>query len=109
MKQQATAFRKWKDLILGVLHCRCVQVCGLRKEFGSGGAAFVAVAGLELVLYEGKITALLGHNGAGKSTTIAMLTGLLPPTAGDARVRGKSIHTQMVRGKVRWKDSDSKP
>jgi ATP-binding cassette subfamily A (ABC1) protein 3 len=87
-----------------------VQVCGLRKEFGSGGAASVAVAGLELVLYEGQVTALLGHNGAGKSTTIAMLTGLLPPTAGDARVRGKSIHMHMVRGGVRCeKPQKSKP
>lgn len=56
----------------------------------------MAVAGVDLVLYEGQITALLGHNGAGKSTTIAMLTGLVPPSAGDARVRGKSIHTHMV-------------
>ncbi|GAQ79509.1 ABC transporter A family [Klebsormidium nitens] len=70
---------------------RCVVVSGLRKDFGGA----VAVAGVDLVLYEGQITALLGHNGAGKSTTIAMLTGLVPPSAGDADVRGKSIHTHM--------------
>ncbi len=39
------------------------------------------------------MTALLGHNGAGKSTTIAMLTGLVAPTAGDATVGGASITT----------------
>ena len=38
-----------------------------------------------------------GHNGAGKSTTISMLVGLLPPTSGDALVFGKSILTDMVR------------
>ncbi|CAK7342614.1 unnamed protein product [Dovyalis caffra] len=38
---------------------------------------------------------LLGHNGAGKSTTISMLVGLLPPTSGDALVFGKNITTDM--------------
>ncbi len=38
---------------------------------------------------------VLGHNGAGKSTTISMLTGLLPPTKGDARVRGLSMTRDM--------------
>lgn len=43
----------------------------------------VAVDGLSLDIPRGRITALLGHNGAGKSTTISILTGLLPATAGD--------------------------
>lgn len=37
-----------------------------------------------------------GHNGAGKSTTISMLVGLLPPTSGDALVFGKNILTDIV-------------
>lgn len=37
-----------------------------------------------------------GHNGAGKSTTISMLVGLLPPTSGDALILGNSILTNMV-------------
>lgn len=37
-----------------------------------------------------------GHNGAGKSTTISMLVGLLHPTSGDALVFGKNIMTEMV-------------
>lgn len=40
--------------------------------------------GLSLDIPRGQITALLGHNGAGKSTTISILTGLLPATQGDA-------------------------
>ena len=48
----------------------------------------VAVHALDLDIYQGQITALLGHNGAGKTTTIHMLTGLVPPTAGDAYIAG---------------------
>ncbi|CAB4317029.1 unnamed protein product [Prunus armeniaca] len=46
-------------------------------------------------MYENQILALLGHNGAGKSTTISMLVGLLRPTSGDALVFGKNIITEM--------------
>jgi ATP-binding cassette subfamily A (ABC1) protein 3 len=50
---------------------------------------------LQLTLYENQILSLLGHNGAGKSTTISMLVGLLPPTSGDALILGNSIITNM--------------
>jgi len=55
----------------------------------------VAVDKLDLEIFEGEIFALLGHNGAGKSTTIGMLTGLFPATSGDAFVRGNSIFRDM--------------
>lgn len=47
----------------------------------------VAVKGLNLDLFEGQISVLLGHNGAGKSTAISMMTGTLPPTQGEVYVR----------------------
>uniref|UniRef100_A0A914XN67 ABC transporter domain-containing protein n=1 Tax=Plectus sambesii TaxID=2011161 RepID=A0A914XN67_9BILA len=43
----------------------------------------------------GQVTALLGHNGAGKSTTFAMLTGLTAPTSGDALICQHSIRTDL--------------
>jgi ABC-type multidrug transport system ATPase subunit len=46
-------------------------------------------------LYEGSLFVLLGHNGAGKSTTVSMLTGLYPPTSGDASMYGLSVVHQM--------------
>eukprot|EP00850_Spirogloea_muscicola_P023272 SM000343S12828 [mRNA] locus=s343:29457:40992:- [translate_table: standard] len=69
-----------------------VQIRGLRKVYPG---AKVAVDRLDLDVYENEITGLLGHNGAGKSTTISMLTGLLRPTSGDAQILGQSIRTNM--------------
>lgn len=69
-----------------------IQIQGLRKVFSDGK---VAVSGLTLEFMEGQITALLGHNGAGKSTTIAMLTGLIRPTSGDAKIWGHNILDNM--------------
>lgn len=46
-------------------------------------------------MYTGQIYALLGHNGAGKTTAISMLTGLLEPTSGNAEVFGLNVFNQM--------------
>jgi len=66
-----------------------IEVNGLRKCFGS----FCAVEGLSFTVEQGEIFGLLGPNGAGKSTLIRMLTTLLPPTAGAARVNGFDVTT----------------
>jgi ABC-2 type transport system ATP-binding protein len=57
----------------------------LRKVFGET----VAVEGLTLTIAQGSITALLGGNGAGKSTTMGMLLGLLEPTSGCIEILGR--------------------
>ncbi len=57
---------------------------GLRRVFGE----FVAVDGIDLVVPRGCLYGFLGENGAGKSTTIKCLTGLLRPTAGEMRILG---------------------
>ena len=62
------------------------------RRFGT----FTAVDVLTLTSNAGEVFGLLGSNGAGKSTTIKMLTTLLPPTSGEARVGGFSITTQPV-------------
>ncbi|CAF3018525.1 unnamed protein product [Rotaria sp. Silwood2] len=54
-----------------------------------------AVSNLSMNIYSGQLTALLGHNGAGKSTTISMITGLIPPTSGHIIVNGYDIATSM--------------
>ncbi|KAL1813550.1 hypothetical protein ACET3Z_023615 [Daucus carota] len=77
------------------LDCRCIQIRNLHKVYSSNKGECHAVNSLHLTLYENQILALLGHNGAGKSTTISMIVGLLSPTSGDAVVLGKNILTDM--------------
>ncbi|XP_044505775.1 ABC transporter A family member 1 isoform X2 [Mangifera indica] len=74
---------------------RCIQIRNLHKVYATKRGNGCAVNSLKLTLYENQILALLGHNGAGKSTTISMLVGLLPPTSGDALVFGKNVVTDM--------------
>lgn len=60
---------------------------GLTKRFGR----FTAVDRLDLEVEEGEIFGLLGSNGAGKTTTIQMLTTLLRPSGGTARIHNQDI------------------
>ena len=64
-----------------------IEVRQLTRRFG----AFVAVNDLTFDVRQGEIFGFLGSNGAGKSTTIRMLCGLLRPTAGSARVGGIDV------------------
>lgn len=64
-----------------------IRVEGLTKRFGG----FTAVDAVSFEVARGEIFGYLGANGAGKSTTIRMLCGLLPPTEGAAQVAGADI------------------
>ena len=67
-----------------------IEVNNLTKEFGK----FTAVDNVNFNVKQGEIFGFLGANGAGKSTTIRMLIGILEPTSGDALVSGYSIKNQ---------------
>lgn len=64
-----------------------IEVNGLVKRFGS----FTAVDDISFTVPEGTVFGLLGANGAGKSTAIRMLCGLLTPSSGKARVAGIDV------------------
>ncbi len=70
-----------------------IQVERLRKQFDAPKGP-VAVDQVSFEIAEGEIFSLLGPNGAGKTTTISMLSCLLRPDSGDARVGGFSVSTQ---------------
>jgi ABC-2 type transport system ATP-binding protein len=77
-----------------------VEVRGLAKTFKrADGTEVKAVQGIDLDIYRGEIFSLLGPNGAGKTTTISMISGLLTPTAGEARIGGFSITKQPMEAK----------
>jgi len=67
-----------------------IEVNNLTKKFGD----FTAVDNVNFTVKQGEIFGFLGANGAGKSTTIRMLIGVLEPTSGDALVGGYSIMKQ---------------
>ena len=69
----------------------------LRKEYkGYGGRSKkVATKNFTLRIKKGEMFGLLGPNGAGKTTIISMLTGLIPPTRGNAWVAGFDIRHQL--------------
>jgi ABC-2 type transport system ATP-binding protein len=70
-----------------------IEARGLRRTFG----ATVAVDALDLAIAPGEIFGLVGPDGAGKTTTMRMLTGILTPTAGTARVAGCDVQRDSER------------
>ena len=72
-----------------------VQIDDLHVRFGEVDA----VTGVTLRAEAGQATALLGRNGAGKSTTMRVLAGVVPPTAGKVFVNGYDIRTHVLRAK----------
>ncbi len=75
-----------------------IQTEDLSKQFGD----YWAVDGVSLDVYPGQVLALLGQNGAGKTTTVRMLTSVLAPTRGRARIAGFDVvqSPEKVRGSV---------
>lgn len=75
-----------------------IEAEGLTKQFDD----FLAVDGINLNVAQGQLLALLGPNGAGKTTTVRMLTSILRPTRGKARVAGYDVVAQpaQVRASV---------
>src|SRR6186713_1687304 len=72
-----------------------IQVRNLRKTFGPK----VAVNNVSFTVEKGEVLGFLGPNGAGKSTSMRMITGFIPPTAGEVTVGGHNIVDQPIEAK----------
>ena len=68
-----------------------IEVRGLAREYVRDGRRFSALDGVDLTVPRGEFFGLLGPNGAGKTTLIRILTTLLYPSRGEARVAGYSV------------------
>ncbi|WP_331445088.1 ABC transporter ATP-binding protein [Streptomyces xanthochromogenes] len=73
-----------------------IEVEELRRTYAGG---FEAVSGISFSVARGELFALLGTNGAGKTSTVELLEGLAPPSGGSVRVLGHDPYTE--RGAVR--------
>jgi ABC-2 type transport system ATP-binding protein len=69
-----------------------VEVRNLQVWFGK----VHAVQGIDLIAEPGRVTALLGRNGAGKSTTMRVLAGVVPPSSGEVQVCGFDVRRELL-------------
>ena len=74
-----------------------VEARGLTRMFGS----FTAASEISFDVRRGEVFGLIGPNGAGKSTTFKMLSGLLKPTSGEARIAGVDLRTAASEARAR--------
>ena len=75
-----------------------ISVHNLEKVFGDN---FHALIDVNANIPEGKITAILGQNGSGKTTFVKHLNGLYKPTSGDVRYKGESLLEKIGRASCR--------
>lgn len=72
-----------------------MELKNLTKIYGTGTKAKKAVNNLSMEMYLNQIFVLLGHNGAGKTSTISILSGLLQLSGGSGTIFGKDIDSEM--------------
>ncbi|MBR6526230.1 MAG: ATP-binding cassette domain-containing protein [Clostridia bacterium] len=68
-----------------------ISARGLKKSFGTGDSQQVIFENLNLDIYRGDFTIIMGSSGAGKSTLMYSLSGMDRPTAGTVHFAGKEI------------------
>jgi ABC-2 type transport system ATP-binding protein len=79
---------------MNVMSTPAIEILGLTKDFPIGfwrKRMRRSLDNLSFQVDEGEVFGFLGPNGAGKTTTMKLLMGLIFPTSGTARVRGRSI------------------
>ncbi len=74
-----------------------LEVSGLRVKYGN----VEALHGIDLTVGQGEIVTILGANGAGKSTTLRAISGLVKASAGEIRVAGSSVNAVPAHARVR--------
>ncbi|WP_106973557.1 ABC transporter ATP-binding protein, partial [Streptomyces novaecaesareae] len=71
-----------------------IEVTDLHRHYGSGATGYHAVRGVDLTVGRGELFALLGTNGAGKTSTMELIEGLAAPSGGTVRVLGHDPHRE---------------
>lgn len=76
-----------------------LEVCNLTKIYNDLWKKNIACRDVSFTVKEGEIASLLGLNGAGKSTILKIISGILQPTSGDVFISGKSIISHPIQAK----------
>lgn len=75
----------------------------LVRVFSTDGVEVQALQGLDLLVRQGELMALVGASGSGKSTLMNILAGLDEPTAGAAKVAGHDLLTMTAKDRLRYR------
>ena len=68
-----------------------LELRNVRKGYGAGGGRLEVLQGIDLAVGRGEFVAVVGYSGAGKTTLISMIAGLVPPDEGEVLLEGKRV------------------
>jgi putative ABC transport system ATP-binding protein len=79
-----------------------VKCVGIKKSFGDKENRIEALKGIDLEIYQGQLTLLVGPSGSGKSTLLSIITNILTPDAGEIFLLGQEINRMSPHEKARF-------
>jgi putative ABC transport system ATP-binding protein len=82
------------------------RLVGVVKAYPMGNRHYIALKGVDLTLYAGEFTAIVGPSGSGKSTILNMVTGIDRPTRGEVLMAGMPLHRMSENELARWRGAN---
>ncbi len=74
-----------------------IKLDGVSQQYGSGETAVTALSGVDLIVREGELVAIMGASGSGKSTLLTIAGGLSTPTSGEVIIEGHWLSTMSAK------------
>src|SRR6266496_464150 len=82
------------------------RLVGVVKAYPMGNRQYMALRGVDLALYAGEFTAIVGPSGSGKSTILNMITGIDRPTMGEVLMAGVPLHRMSENQLAQWRGAN---
>ncbi len=82
------------------------RLVGVVKAYPMGNRQYLALRGVDLTLYAGEFTAIVGPSGSGKSTILNMITGIDRPTMGEVIMAGMPLHRMNENQLAQWRGTN---
>jgi putative ABC transport system ATP-binding protein len=82
------------------------RLVGVVKAYPMGHRQYLALRGVDLTLYAGEFTAIVGPSGSGKSTILNMITGIDRPTKGQVLMSGAPVHMMTENELAQWRGAN---